>query len=74
MILFQLEVEERAKPGMIVQEEEFSYEVPVKDGDVIVLKAVDVLGHETLRKLTVKVDKNCSRSDNWRSIRSRNNI
>lgn len=54
----ELEVEERAKPGNDSTRREFSYEVPVKDGDVIVLKAVDVLGHETLRKLTVKVDKN----------------
>ncbi|MDK0628765.1 S8 family serine peptidase [Clostridium perfringens] len=54
----QLEVEERAKPGNDSTRREFSYEVPVKDGDIIVLKAVDVLGHETLRKLTVKVDKN----------------
>ncbi|WP_300259799.1 S8 family serine peptidase [Clostridium sp.] len=53
----QLDVEDRDKPGNNSTRREFSYEVPVKDEDVIVLKAVDVLGHQTFRKLTIKVDK-----------------
>ena len=54
----ELNVEERAKPGYDSTKRDFSYDIKVKDGDVLVFKAVDVLGHETLRKLTVKVDKN----------------
>lgn len=36
---------------------EFEYEVPVVDGDIITLKAVDLVGHETVRQIKVKVDK-----------------
>lgn len=36
---------------------EFNYEIPVKDGEFISLKAVDLLGHETIKKFKVKVDK-----------------
>ncbi|WP_195987636.1 S8 family serine peptidase [Clostridium sp. D53t1_180928_C8] len=37
---------------------EFEYEVPVVDGDVIILKAVDLVGHETVKKIKIKIDKN----------------
>lgn len=36
---------------------EFEYEVPVVDGDIITLKAVDLVGHETVKQIKVKVDK-----------------
>ena len=36
---------------------EFEYEVPVLDGDIITLKAVDLVGHETVKQIKVTVDK-----------------
>ncbi|MBB6713535.1 S8 family serine peptidase [Clostridium gasigenes] len=36
---------------------EFEYEVPVVDGDIIILKAIDSVGHETVKKLKIKMDK-----------------
>lgn len=36
---------------------EFEYEVPVVDGDIITLKAIDLVGHETVKQIKVKVDK-----------------
>lgn len=36
---------------------EFEYEVPVVDGDIITLKAVDLVGHETIKQIKVNVDK-----------------
>lgn len=36
---------------------EFEYEVPVVDEDIITLKAVDLVGHETIKQIKVKVDK-----------------
>lgn len=36
---------------------EFEYEVPVTDGDIITLKAVDLVGHETVKQIKIKVDK-----------------
>ena len=36
---------------------EFEYEVPVLDGDIITLKAVDLVGHETVKQIKVTVYK-----------------
>ncbi|MGL5084913.1 MAG: hypothetical protein ACRC68_04225, partial [Clostridium sp.] len=35
----------------------FEYSVPVVNGDIITLKAVDLIGHETLKQIKVIVDK-----------------
>ena len=36
---------------------EFEYQVPVADGDIITLKAVDLVGHETVKQIKVTIDK-----------------
>ncbi|VYT88841.1 S8 family serine peptidase [Clostridium tertium] len=35
----------------------FEYDIPVKNGDVITVRAIDLLGNETSKKMTVIVDK-----------------
>lgn len=36
---------------------EFEYEIPVENNDIITLKAIDLLGNETIKKINVIVDK-----------------
>lgn len=36
---------------------EFEYEIPVENNDIITLKAIDLLGNETIKKINVVVDK-----------------
>lgn len=40
---------------------EFEYDVPVVDGDIITLKVIDLVGHETVKELKIKIDKTISK-------------
>ncbi|MGG5461270.1 S8 family serine peptidase [Clostridium sp. B9] len=56
--VMEIEVVNRSDIGNDNTRKEFSYEIPAKDGEVISLKAVDLSGHETIKKFKVNVDKN----------------
>ncbi|MBU3133388.1 S8 family serine peptidase [Clostridium gasigenes] len=53
----KLNISSDGKYGEQYTKREFSYDIPVADGDIITLKAVDSVRHETLKQLKVKVDK-----------------